>query len=151
MIQQKQQEGLTRLSRESVNVIQDQDSIVLEDTLKVVKEASQHLFVLGRMPGALSLSRDIQACIDARQSCSERGKEAHRVVLSLFTGKPGHWSRGCSGPFGQQGCFARASRSRDHYHWPKPSLLQERKQARTRHMLHGQERWSDTALENHGR
>ncbi|GHO63002.1 hypothetical protein KSC_018940 [Ktedonobacter sp. SOSP1-52] len=71
MVQQKQQEGLTHLGRESVNVIQDQDSVVLEQALKVVKEASQHLFVLVGMPGPIRLSRAVQACVDACQSSDE--------------------------------------------------------------------------------
>src|SRR5258707_9287311 len=38
MVQQKEQEGLTCLGREMVDVIQDQDGVVLEHALKVVEE-----------------------------------------------------------------------------------------------------------------
>src|SRR5260370_7626679 len=128
MIQQKQQEGLTRLGRESVDVIQDQNRVVLEQALKVVEEAGQHLFVLGGMPGPLSLSRDVQARIDTRQSSDERGKEARRVVLSLLAGKPGHRPRARGSPFGQERGFAKASRSRTHPPWPFHALPQDRAQ-----------------------
>src|SRR5258706_10258699 len=113
MVQQEQQQGLTRLSRERVDVIQNQDRFVLEQALKIVEETSQHLFVCVRIPWPLSLSRDVQARIDTRQSSDERGKEARRVVLSLLAGKPGHWPRGRGSPFGQERGLARASRSRD--------------------------------------
>src|SRR5260370_10050039 len=136
MIQQTEQEGLTRLGRESVNVIQDETRVVLEQALKVVEEAGQHLFVLGGMPGPLSLSRDVQARIDTRQSSDERGKEARRVVLSLLAGKPGHRPRGRGSPFGQERGLARASRSRDQRHWPSQTLLQEREQAGGGHKRH---------------
>src|SRR5260370_22094976 len=147
MIQQTEQEGLTRLGRESVNVIQDETRVVLEQALKVVEEAGQHLFVLGGMPGPLSLSRDVQARIDTRQSSDERGKEARRVVLSLLAGKPGHRPRGRGSPFGQERGLATASRSRDPPHPPSQTLLQEREQAGARHMLHGQARGGGGALQ----
>ena len=151
MVQQKEQEGLTCLGREMVDVIQDQDRLVLEHALQLVEEAGQDLFVLGGMPGSIGQSRSVQVRIDARQSSDERGEEARRVVLSLLAGKPGHRSRGRSSPLGQQGRLARASRSRDQRHRSSQALLQEREQARTRHMLHGQARGSNAALEDHRR
>ena len=151
MVQQKEQEGLTCLGRESVDVIQDQDGVVLEHALKVVEEADQNPFMLGGLPGPLGLSSDIQVRIDARQSSDERGEEARRVVLSLLAGKPGHRSRARGSPFGQQGGLARASRSRDQRHRSSQALLQECEQARACHMLHGQARGSDATLEDHGR
>ena len=57
MVQQKEQEGLTRLGREMVDVIQDQDGVVLEHALKVVEEAGQNPFMLGGMPGPLGLEQ----------------------------------------------------------------------------------------------
>src|SRR5581483_9454220 len=101
MGQHKQQQGLTRLGREMVDVIQDQDRVVLEQALKGVEETSQHLLVLVGMPGPIRLNRAVQARIDTRQSSDERGKEARRVILCLLTGKPGYRLRGRGSPFGQ--------------------------------------------------
>src|SRR5260370_2138881 len=88
MIQQKQQEGLTRLGRESVDVIQDQNRVVLEQALKVVEEAGQHLFVLGGMPGPLRLSPDVQARLGTPQRRDPRGTDAPHAALPLPPAKP---------------------------------------------------------------
>jgi hypothetical protein len=140
MVQQEQQESQTRLARKIVDIIQDQGGIVLEQALKVVEETGQHLFVLVWMPGPITLSRDVQACIDTSQSRDERGKEACRIVLCFLAGKPSYRSRGRGSPFGQERGFTRASWSRDQCHWPELSLLQEREQAGACHMLYGQAR-----------
>nr|WP_235932661.1 hypothetical protein [Dictyobacter arantiisoli] len=71
MVQQKEQQGLTRLGHESVDVIQDQDRLVLEQAFKIVEETSQDPFVLTGMPGPIGLSYGAQARIDARKSCDE--------------------------------------------------------------------------------
>src|SRR5215472_12169858 len=109
MVQQEQQQGLTRLGRELVDVIQNQGRFVWKQMVKIVEQTGQGLFVFVGMPGPSSLYHGAQALIEARQSSDERGEQPRWVVLPLFAGKPGHWLRSHGSPFGQQRGLASAS------------------------------------------